>query len=197
MANLVHGLIATCYHVVKSIVKYAFATGKKKYVSISFSGEGNNKIDAEVLERYCTTNPDVAILKIDKVPPGQQAAKLGKHLEYYVGHRFESSGYRKNDRFSSPLSSNGRILSDPYSKEHSSKVVRLETTNYGEVDMSGSAVLDVDEKLKIPLVVRMMFHDEDEKGVDHKAPYAIAVSDIIRTCPEIEKTTVVFWSMSF
>jgi len=52
---------------------------KKKYVSISSSSDENKKVDAEILEKYYSTNPDVAILKIGKVPPGREAAKLGKH----------------------------------------------------------------------------------------------------------------------
>ena len=62
--------------------------------------------------------------------------------------------------------------------------------------MSGSAVFDVN--VNSGLVVGMMrFHDEDEEGVDHKASYAILVSDIIKCCPEIEKKNRVLESMNF
>ena len=178
------GLIATCYHVIKSIVKSksAGSSSSKKYVSVSFS-DGSIKLEAEI--RECREDLDVAILKIDKIPDGYEEAKLGIRTYDYIGHRFVSRGYRKNERYSH-LPSNGTISDIVYSKDWSTEVIRLESTNYGETGMSGSAVYDVD--IKSGLVVGMMrFHDEDESGVDDKAPYAIPVPDIMRCCPEIEK----------
>lgn len=179
------GLIATCYHVIKSIIKSKSAgSSNKKYVDVSFS-DGGIKLQAEILEpQYCKENLDVAILKIDRIPSGYEEAKLGIRIYDYFGHRFVSRGYRKNERYSH-LPSNGTISDIVYSKDWSSEVIRLESTNYGETGMSGSAVYDVD--VRYGLVVGMMrFHDEDEVGVDDKAPYAIPVSDIMKTCPEIQ-----------
>jgi len=180
------GLIATCYHVVKSVIKSrsAGSSSKKKYATVSFS-DGAIRLEAEILEQYCKENLDVAILKIDQVPEGYEEAKLGIRIYDYLGHHFVSRGYRKNERYSH-LPSNGIISDVVYSKDWSSYVIRLESTNYGETGMSGSAVYDVD--LNQGLVVGMMrFHDEDEKGVDDKAPYAILVSDIIKCCPAIQE----------
>ena len=92
------GLIATCYHVVKSVIKSRSAgSTHKKYVSVSFS-DGATALVAEV--RDYKEVLDVAILKIDKIPAGYEEAKLGIRIYDYLGDHFKSRGYRKNERYS-------------------------------------------------------------------------------------------------
>jgi hypothetical protein len=152
------GLIVTCYHVIESIIESRSAGSSKKYVNVSFS-DGAIKLQAAILEQYCKEDLDVAILKIDKIPEGYEEANLGIRISEYRGHRFVSRGYRKNKRYSH-LPSNGTISDIVYSKERSSDVIRLESTNYGEEGMSGSAVYDIDLKLGIAIGI-MRFRDED------------------------------------
>ena len=177
------GLIATCYHVIESIIKSRSAGSGKKYASVSFSN-GAIKLQAEILEQYCKEDLDVAILRIDKIPDDYEEAKLGIRIREYTGHRFVSRGYRKNKRYSHQPS-DGTISDIVYSKELSTDVIRLESPNYGEEGMSGSAVYDIDVTLGI-VIGMMRFRDEDKEGVDDKASYATPSSTIIRCCPEIE-----------
>jgi S1-C subfamily serine protease len=172
------GYIVTCYHNIKKLI----SEKKQDLVEIHFPSDSSKRYKARILEEYCNSFLDVAVLKIEgKLFAMTNVANLGVYAS--EDSPFRSFGFRKDELFDG-LFASGKIYGMVQKKRSGEviDVIQLSSADIGK-GMSGSPVLDV-KKNKIVGIISESW-EKTEHG-DRDLAFAIPILSLAQVFHEIK-----------
>jgi hypothetical protein len=187
------GLILTCYHVIGDHIHKNIT---QRNVNIYFPSNPNVKGSAEVIDRFCDPELDIAFLKLkEKLPELTAVIELGETI-YPKEHDFQSFGFRNPEgttKFDG-LQANGtiqgmtRLTSRNYATSISPPLITLKSNQIAK-GMSGSPILDIEINKVVGIVSdhfdsRYLSEDGD---VYNTLSLGIPVESIIKVNPDLKK----------
>ena len=183
------GLILTCYHVIEDLKTQTIIKNVRiENVHIDFPSK-QIKGNANVLEKYCKSELDIAFLQLQKKLPMEiDITNLNERV--FPNREFIGFGFRKDKEFNG-LHSDGKIMGKINKKlkdgSDSPPFIQIESNNI-ESGMSGSPILDTTTNKVIGIVserYKISYYNQDD--VDKDLSLGIPVETIIKVYPELKQ----------